>query len=454
MTYSRIKWICAVGALLTAVQSAPTLADSEANGVHYRVICHFDNEPICKAALETAEAAWPVTVDLWAIGDKKPAEPLEIHLYRNVADYEAAESDRTGGRFRSNLSFSDHKDKSSHIALQPPCTDQTLKKIGLPYLTRLLIAHEASHLCVYTSIPNYASHPDWLAEGTAMWVADRTMLQKKWSRSVRGNPDSSTNLERAQRLKKEGTLPSIGLLVSGKSPKGSTQDVYAVYYQLFRFLHTESNRKELKAVLAKARQLGGGGDYTERLRDSVLEILGGDEAVKKLDEAFATFVESEKPAWTEVYRSLDARSGQWVQVAFPNKNAIAWRMKPVGKKTYAVSGEVEILPNDKRQMNVLLGRDDSGLVIVALTAGFGINVFRFHVEGDRWEDLGKKQVGLVQVNRPIKFKIKVDGKKLRVELDGKLQLTCDVGDKDMTGPWGVGAQAGSAGIWRDVKWGG
>jgi len=186
--------------MLVALQTDRVVADSTADGAHYRIVCHFDNEPIAKAALETAEAVWPVAVDLWGIKAGKPAAPLEIHLYRTATDYEAAEQERTGGTFKSNLSFSYHKDKSSHIALQPPCTDATFKKIGLPYLTRSQIAHEASHLFTYSTIPNFASHPAWLAEGAATWIADRTMMQGKWSRSVRGNPDTSTMLDRCRRM--------------------------------------------------------------------------------------------------------------------------------------------------------------------------------------------------------------------------------------------------------------
>ena len=117
--------------------------ESSKAGEHFRVVCHFDGDEIVSAALKTAEAVWPVADELFGIKAAAPKSPLEIHLYRNAADYERAESALTGGRFKANLAFLQEGANAAHVAVQPDCTDATLQAVGLNAQTRRLIAHEA-----------------------------------------------------------------------------------------------------------------------------------------------------------------------------------------------------------------------------------------------------------------------------------------------------------------------
>lgn len=451
MTRAHTVLACSLLTICSTAGAISARADSTATGAHFKVVCHFDNESIAKAALATAEAVWPIACELYGLKEAAPEKPLEVHIYRTVKDYEAAEKEKTGGRFRANLSFSFPKEKSAHISMQPACSNATLRQVGLPWLTRLMVAHESAHLFAYSLLPNATSHPDWLSEGLATWIAERTLNKNKWSRNLVECPESSTSTERVRRMKQSGKLPSVEKILSGEPLGSDMHDDYAVYCSLFRFLRTEPQQKRLAAILGEARRLGGGSSYAEQLRAFFEKTVGGSEGLAKFNADFATYVESRKTIWWEATRSLDVQAKQWVQIAFADVNALAWRVQPVGKKSYSLHGSVEILSNSVQQMNVLLGKNDAGFIMVAFTAGYGINVFHYRIAEEKWDMLAAAKASQVVANQAIPFKVSVRGDKVRVVLDNKEIVSCNIGDKDMTGRWGLGAQAGSAGIWRDVK---
>ncbi|MFQ5411782.1 MAG: hypothetical protein ACE5EC_05775, partial [Phycisphaerae bacterium] len=177
----------------------------------------------------------------------------------------------------------------------------------------------------------------------------------------------------------------------------------------------------------------------------------GKEGLDRLNNEFREYVKSTQPKWREIYRALETKGKTWTQIAFAEKNAIAWRTKRIGRSTYRVTGSVEILPNDGRQMNLLLGRDGGGFISVSFVAGYGVNVFRYDSRKDQWAELAKAAVPSIRVGRKIPFEVQVDVADLKVFVGKKAILEAHAGNKDMTGPWGLGAQAGSAGRWRKVR---
>ena len=109
----------------------------------------------------------PSAAGLLAVSDKPPDKPRDIHLYRTAEDYETAEAKVTGGKFKNNQAFSHWETQTAYIAIQPGCSEDVLTRVGLPAMTRRLIVHEATHLVRYATMPNFRSHPDWLADGAA-----------------------------------------------------------------------------------------------------------------------------------------------------------------------------------------------------------------------------------------------------------------------------------------------
>lgn len=442
----RIGSLIALAASLVALQAVNTATakPSTQRGAHFHIICDFENDTIASEALKTAEAVWPVAAQLLAVDDSAPAEPLKIYLYRTVGAYERVAQELAGGRFRRNQAFSHWDSHSAHIVLQPLCSDEALAQIGLPSVTRRLIAHEATHLMRYATMPNFRSHPDWLADGVATYVEQKVMQAGGWSQAPAEDPFAATMVSDAARQLASGALTAADIL-RDRLDAVDWRTRYALRWLLLDYLVQSSD--SVPAIMRTARRLGGGDDYTSRLMTFVESTLGP-ETMAGIDERFKTYVNAINPQWHEVYRALDTRGSPWTQVAFPDTNAICWRTAPVGRDSYTLSGFFKVLPGAGKQMNLLLGRNADGFVSVALVPESGITVFNYHAREDRWERLGHRDAAIkmndwnaVEITvTPPGLKARVDDAELSVELNGR----------SMVGPWGLGTQAGTAGQWRHV----
>lgn len=418
-------------------------------GEYFRVICHFENDKVAVEALKTAEMVWPEAAKLLGISDRAPEKPAEIHLFRTIKDYEKMDSELTGGKFQRNLAFSHWDTQASYILLQPDCSDETLKIVGLPVLTRRLTAHEATHLVRYVSIPNHRAHPRWLSDGVATWVEEKVMTNGRWSPGVEDDPDMSTMILQTIALIEKGDLPSVKYILRDRIDDVDWQTRYALRWLLLRFLKNFVDRKTFRSIMGEARRLRAGSDYSRRL-NSFIEGALGREAMKTIDAKFKAYLRSLTPQWDEVYRSLETAGRSWTQIAFPDKNAISWRTEPVGKDEYALEGKFKILPNRKQQLNLLLGRNHDGFVSVAFAAGSGVTIFNYHAKENRWEKLGSAKSDVLQRERWMRFRAEVGNDQIRVTLNKKLILTVSLSGRSMRGPWGLGAQNGSAVKWRKV----
>ncbi len=116
-------------------------AGGTAKGKFYELILDFGHDDIAKTTLVELDRVWPVTMKLLGVKKAAPRKPLRLHLYRTVAAYEAADAKLTKGRFKKNLAFSHHATMSSHVALQPGISDETMAIIGLPPQTRYVLVH-------------------------------------------------------------------------------------------------------------------------------------------------------------------------------------------------------------------------------------------------------------------------------------------------------------------------
>jgi hypothetical protein len=425
--------------------------DTVRAGAHYRVICHFKSDEIAAAALETAESAWPLAEELFGVKEAAPATPLEIHLYRSAADYEQAEAKITEGRFRANLAFAEPKTKSAHVALQPDRGDEALAALGLNAQTRRLIAHEAAHLFRYATMPNARSHPDWLADGAAGWIDDEAMTRGGFSPGSETDPYAATCMLAVQRLVQQGKPPTLDALLRDRIEDLPPNARYGLRWLLFRFMETEPRRDAWKKILLEARRLGGGKEYAEKLRTATADILGADH-LPILDQEFQKYLASLKPQWEEVYRTLDTRGNVWTQMAFSDANAIAWRTEPVGKDEYGVGGALRILPGGKKQLNLLLGRDDAGFISVAFVAGDGVTLFDYHADRkDGWERLGGAEIAELALDHWTPFRVDIRRGNIEITLNERVVLTAPLRGRTMSGAWGLGAQVGSTGQWRDIK---
>lgn len=440
--------------LALVARPAPFAPDSVATGAHFRIEAHFAGDAVANDALATAEATWPLVTALYGPIQLGTDERLVVHLYRTAADYERAEDALTHGRFKTNLSLTSHETREAHVALQPDVHDGALARIGLTMLTRECVAHEAVHVASAHAWPNWNTLPDWFSEGAAMWITQETMVQGGWAPKTLDDPTLSTDARRVQRLHEAKQLPRLADIVDGKLGELTGPQRYALWSHVFRFLHDGKTSAAFTKLAGVARATGGGAQHGEKVARAARELLGGDAGLAALDTEFASCVKALAPRWEEIHRSLSTRGDAWAQTAFPQSNAIAWRTDDAGGERYQLSGEFELLPGANQQLNVLLGRTDSGFVQVAFNAGNGVTVFEFdnRREGDAaWKRLGFLEASAVRAGARVKFLVRVDKSKLTITVDDAKAGDVDLAGHPMKGAWGLGALAGSAGLWTKIQ---
>lgn len=445
-------WLAAVALLccLFGQAHAAPKGRSVAAGPHVRIICHFDNPKIAQQALGMAQKAWAPAARLFGLNDAALSEPAVIHLFRHAAEYKSAVSRLAGGRFRHNLAFSSRRRRAAYIAIQPSCSDRTLAVVGLPALTLRQIAHETAHLACFDGPADGRSRPQWLTEGAATWIAEMATAELDGAPRSESDPFSATDMHRAQGLLNSGSLPSVRKIMKDDYGALRFYERYAVQWLFFRFLMTDARGRWDRSFDDRARSVGG---RQIALATRLLSWVPAD--TDALDKAFKRYVRSLGPQWNEQSRSLGVDGDAWTQIAFADSDAVAWIAKPAGAVAYRIRGSLEFLPNPGRQMNLLLGRDRHGHVVVSFLAGSGITVRRYRVADDQWDTLAEEpavsRVKEVRLAQRFTFDVVVAPGSLRILIDDKPCLTVDPGHVDLTGQWGVGAEAGSAGVWRNVR---
>ncbi|HLQ37492.1 MAG TPA: hypothetical protein VK348_06810 [Planctomycetota bacterium] len=415
-------------------------------GKHYVLSCHGGDEQLAQKALDAVEAAWPIVIGVLHRTDNAPPQPLPVHLYRTIEGYEAADQQLTQGKFQRNLAMTDWATRSAHVALQPPCSDEALRAIGLPGQTAVLLAWEACHLARHRLCPTFPDHPHWFEDGLASWVASQVLENLYPSGRGDAAPFFTTAMATVQRLEQDARLPSATHVLADHIDDLDFNDRYAAREVFFRFLCVDSNKDKLGKIVDAIVRTGGGSKYREQVLAAATKILG-----TTLDKDFAQFVDGLKPGWQEVFRSLTVAGQQWTQMAFPDKNAIAWNTELVKGGGLSVAGDLRILPGEGKQLNFLFARTDAGFYSIAFTADVGFTVFDYQAKTNNWAEIGNANAPGLRLGYGSTFAIAGTGQKLVVHLD-KLEWTFQLPralPPDVQ--WGVGAQQGSAGLWSDIK---
>ena len=432
-----------------APASAPVApVETVAIGKHYKLIFHFAASDAAKVALEVAESSWPRIARVLDADGETPPKPLPIHVYATVAEYEAVEAARTRGYFKKSLSFSDWETQMAHIVLQPPLVAARLRELGLPRLTRTLIAHEAAHLAFYSLTANYRYQPEWFSEGLAEWSASEAVAHDALAR----DPIQSTEILIVQNLIARGSLPSFAKLMSGEFGTLSSAERYAVEGLWFRYLTGPGLEPRLIDVGRELRRLGGGSllwSNVHAFADSVFPLEKRDE----LETGFRTFIGDFKPEWNEVYRSLEPIEGGYEQFAFEDQNAIAWRQGALDRSGFQASGKLRICSGASgSQLNFLFERGPEHFFQIAFRGDRGtIELLRRSMEEPEWTTLGGAHSDKLSCDRALEFAIELSPGKLELRVAGEVVLSTKLDDPLTGGEWGLGALAGSAGTWTDLK---
>ena len=418
-------------------------------GRYYELVSHLDDPEAAEQALAIVEATWPVAMSTYGIPGDPPDEPLAIHLYRDPAGYEAAEAELTRGRFKRNLAFAHWDTKTAHVALQPQLSADIVRDHGLNYQTLRLLVHEAAHLARFHALSNYRSHPGWFSDGNASWIETEVLREQGLFTTPEQDPSFSTHVLRVQRLLRDDELPAMRDILHDDTDDLEFYEVYAARWMVFRFLVQGDRKRALQKTIADMRRFGGGSGFVERVAKALSKRLR-DADFAKLERDFRAWVDDLEPQWNEIYPSLETVGDTWMHTAFDSVNAISWRTEPAGDGGFELTGTLEILDDGKNQLNLLLGREESGFVTVALSPG-RVDVFDYSIDDDRWTRLAESDRAQSSLGEPFGFRVRwTPGRELSVDIEGRQVVELET-ERSFAGPWGLGAQAGSSGLWRDVR---
>lgn len=415
------------------------------DGTYFRVHCHGGNEVMAGIALEAVDRVWPVVAELLGQVGKQPDGRIETHLYRTIAGYEAADLRLTGGKFQRNLAMCHHATRSAHVALQPPCSDEAVRGLGLPGQTVEMLVWESVHASRFALCPNFRSHPMWFVDGFAEYITHE-VTRTPHCLAALDRPRPGTRMLRVKRLLAADKLPAADAILADAVDDLEFSDRYATRSVFFRFLMSGTRRGKMKQVTKAIVGTGGGSNYAATVLSTARRAFG-----KSLDRDFRRFVVGLEPRWDEVFRALDVREPTIRQIGYPDTNAIAWSREPMPGAGVKVAGRLRVLPGAGRQLNVLLKQPDmDGFYSVAFVAEKGFTVFHYTASTEEWRSLGAGNAPGFRVGIASQFAVSAHDRGMRVDLDGshwEFDLPIELGAAVQ---WGLGAQAGTAGEWSEL----
>jgi len=414
----------------------------------FEVVVHGGDEQMAEQALAAVEPVWPLVCEMFSVQDRKPAKPLQVHLYRTTQDYLDADRQLTGGKFQANEAMSHWQSKSAHVALQPPVSDTFLKARGLPHQTQTMLAWEACHVSRYELCKNFRVHPGWFVDGLAATTAQRVMELRH--PGLGSQPFFEGRLARVLRMFEEEQMPPLLDLLDDETQDLHMRDRYAARVVLFDFLRQQRAAK-LARFAEVVRETGAGTGYFAKVREAATSAFG------RSDAAFEKFARGAERRWDEPLRSMWCERDEWVQVAFPKRNAIAWRVEPVAGESFSITGTCRTLPGDASQMNVLFAGTDEGFYSLAMFPG-GFTLFDHRTEGNEWRRVGGVAEPAIVRGEPVEFGVRGGGQQVEVRIGERtwsFDLPRPLPEKVR---WGLGAQAGgkgaatgTAGLWSGVE---
>ena len=443
MKRPRASWVVALAMLPIPFAMAGATGDggegSSATGPHYRVFAHLRGENAAHDALEVAERSWGLTRDLLDLArdpERSLGPPLELHLYRNKEDYTRTEQRLTHGAFRDNESFSHWDSMTAHVALAPPVPEGAT---GIPLFssqTREAIAHESAHLAVYEALDNYRWHPTWFAEGVAMAVAREGIAD------VEQHPRYASNLLHAKALLTSGRLPTMHALLADHTDELNSDERYALWQVLFDTLRAH------EGLVPRLREVIAGAGSGPGVRVKALAFLRDEVGLEPLDRELRARIEATRPGWEELVRCLDTSSDPWVQRAFPDVDAFAWRRIVAESSCDGIEGTFALLAPGT-ELRVHLGRHSTSKLALALR---GSRVLVNATCGESDASTAAEIPELV-VGSTHRFEARIEKERVRLFLDGE-EVVSLAPPRSFTEPdnvWGLATSAGGAGAWSAIR---
>lgn len=434
---------------------------SHAVGEHFAVQLDWEAPELAHQALETVEALWPAAHTLYGLEGWERETPLTVHLYAEKEGYARADAELTGGRFEQNGAFAHFATRSAHVLLAPRVDPAVLQRFGLPNMTRRLLAHEAAHLVRYERFPNHAWHPDWFVHGSASHL-DQAALAAL-GRSDPGDPWEQMRWTRLRRLMAAAKLPSLESVLTGDGlEKLGFYERYSVCEAAFAHLAKHPRAPKLWVEI---RRLDGGEDLSSEVAQTVEGVFGKG-YFKQADKAWRRALSEREPSWDEALRHLsplpadEFGEGAWLQLAFPDLNAVAFREERRELLPWSLLGRLEVLPGTSQQANLILAENAEGFTSLAWVPGRGLTLYRYTRGSNQWSRIAFEAVRDLPAEAPLEFEIEARETGVAVtwstppgaakSCSGAAFFKVDRPDW-LLGRWGLGAQAGSAVLWHGLE---
>jgi len=352
-----------------------------------------------------------------------------LRLYRSPNAFRSAVSKRTRGRFDHSFAFADYAAATGHVALQPYLSDEVLAEVGLPVLTRYQIAHEATHLWLAARSREYLDADDWIREGLATWIAGKVVTAGGWVSSFESDPFAATRLRRVQRLYLGRTRTFTPCDKSWYDALGSP-DRYALAWSWTRFLIEEAKIEPNELWSRNAHAKFESSALRSQFKDDCL---------------------AQRFGWYETGRTLQWHDGVGYQCAFDENTATAWcagQRWPMGK---SLSGTLTILANPGNEARVLLAKAADGHLVVSFQQKGGVQL---HWQRSAYEPttvLARSNDVPLQQGRSYDFQIRYRRGEVYVSIDNQRALRASLDAKQPGDGWGVGAGAGAAVRWSNIR---
>ena len=422
--------------LLLVLQSEPVKTE------HFEIVTDCQDKPYVKQVADALESGFAAMAAGWpgAAADKKP---YRINLYATLEDYQAQDKKLNGGRFADSGGFSHPETGEAYLHVQP--------RPGVPLLdrTRGLIRHEAFHLMGYRHAARMGNAPAWLGEGLCERAAEEA------DRVAGGDPLEATvkfgdAVARVHSMIEQKRFISLDTVLMEDLSADKSALVRSLWYSeswlLVKFL-AERKPADWKNFQARFRQEGEApaSEMPAAVKKQLLETLSI--KVDDLEKEWLAWIGGLKPApWWRVAGDWRLTKDGVEGAAFPEQSAYLMSSGTLKAKRYRIRAEAQVMNGGTGQVDLVImpsGEDHDAANLVKLTVSRTRAASVLTRRKGEWTNVSKRDVDekLVSADRWIRLELEVDGRKVRLSVNGDTVVEhtfTDAVDELHDVRWGVG----------------
>lgn len=441
--------------LLPLISICAMCAGGDPEVAHFRVVNCFREEARAEEALQVARGTVPVVLARLGVASWSPDGPKTLQLYADFARFRGATAALNPDAPEAQ-GYTNRDSRTAHVTVQPAA--ETLGALGLSNQTRRLLAHEVTHLVCFDLLPDMTSLPGWMVEGLADSVAHEVVCTLGRSRGLEEEPCTAAQILAVQELIRSNQAPRFGALLFDKLGGLEHGQRYALRWLFYEFLSARRPVECARLFRAAYPSADSGatqpapGRALERVRP-LLERLWTPAELAALDQEFLAFVDALRPRWRLTSGLCEFGAEDLVVLAPPRADALVVNQGAFESLPFHLAGELRFLPGKAQQLHVVLGHGEDAFLLVSFTAGWGVTLWRHEVRGARWLSKGAVEVPALKAERTARFLVEARLDGISVSLDGQEILRVPLDGTLALGKFGLGAQAGSNGVWSALEWG-